>query len=151
MAGIKRHYVHHNILLKSTNVTFGLFGSFMEWIDSFLHGRTFSVVHSLTIGLGGSSFCMLCLRALLGPLLYSIHTSGGVWPRWGSLYSLQRTTPWASCSHSSEEGSDVKTVPIDRTGSGAPLSSFLEETHLWMNEWMNEDGRRRARRAIDLE
>src|SRR6218665_3929565 len=37
-----------DILLKRLNVTFGLSGSFLGWIGSFLHERSFSVVHGST-------------------------------------------------------------------------------------------------------
>src|SRR6218665_861163 len=65
--------VDHNILLKRLNVTIGLSGSFLGWIGSFLHERTFSVVHGSTRSRWVPAPYGLPQGSVLGPLLYIIY------------------------------------------------------------------------------
>ena len=56
--------VDHTILLKRLNVTFGLSGSFLRWIGSFLHERILLVWSMARRGLGGYPLRTVCHRAL---------------------------------------------------------------------------------------
>ena len=70
--------VDHDILLERLHVTFGLSGVFLEWLGSFLSGRTLSVVHGPTQFRWVPAPYGLPQGSILGPLLCFINTSAVV-------------------------------------------------------------------------
>ena len=68
--------VDHDILLKRLHATFGLCVGFLDWLSSFLSGRTLSVVYGPTRSGWVPAPYGLPQGSVLGPLLYIIYTSG---------------------------------------------------------------------------
>src|SRR6218665_2361001 len=68
-------YIYHNILLRRLETSFGLTGSVISWLSSFLRGRTQQVIFNNL----GSTIAKVTSgetqRSVLGPLLFLLYTA----------------------------------------------------------------------------
>ena len=67
--------VDHDILLERLHISFGLSGTLLLWLRSFLSDRSFSVVHGPSRSLWVPAPYGLPQGSVLGPLLFIIYTS----------------------------------------------------------------------------
>jgi hypothetical protein len=67
--------VDHDILLRRLSTSFGLSGNFLDWFGSFLHDRSFSVVHGSARTPWVPAPFGLPQGSVLGSLLYIISTA----------------------------------------------------------------------------
>jgi len=67
--------VDHSILLDRLNMMFGISGTALNWIESFLRGRTQQVSYNQQLSSTGHLICGVPQGSVLGPLLFLLYTA----------------------------------------------------------------------------
>ena len=67
--------VDHDILLTRLEVSYGLTGTVLQWMESFVKGRTQTVVHNGQHAPAVSLLCGVPQGSVLGPLLFVLYTA----------------------------------------------------------------------------
>jgi len=67
--------VDHQLLLTRLKERFGVMGKALDWFQSYLHGRTYSVTYGTSMSDVVHLLCSVPQGSVLGPLLFVLYTA----------------------------------------------------------------------------
>ena len=117
--------VDHDILLRRLSVSFGLSGNFLDWLGSFLHDRSFSVVYGPTRSLWVPAPFGLPQGSVLGPLLYILYTA--------DLGPLLAANAVLSQSYADDVQAYLHCLASDAAPTVRAMSRALDVLGAWMS------------------
>ena len=117
--------VDHDILQKRLSTSFGLSGNFLDWLGSFLHDRSFSVVYGSTRTPWVPAPYGLPQGSVLGPLLYIIYTA--------DLGSLLAASSVLSQSYADDLQAYLHCLAPAAISTVRVMSRAMETLEAWMS------------------